>query len=1145
MNYPFTKPRGTLEKQFSFSRRSHTLKLIMRISYLNILLLIASLQVLVATPAYVNGQTIEKITVKMEFQDAPLKRVFQEIEKQTEFRFLTAAERVNRYSGIDLPAGTYTVKEVLEHVLVGTALKYEQRQNHILVFFTEERIREMLETSEPGVAGLEKQAVAIAGTVRDDRTQKPLPGVNVLVKGTTMGTVTDNEGNYVLEVSELTGTLVFSYIGYTTIEVPVSSRTTIDITMAEDVTNLDEVVVTAMGIPRQARSLTYSTQKVSGEQLNEVRTPNIVNSLSGRVAGMVVSSSAFGPGSSVKILLRGNRSIAGDNGALIVVDGAIIGSDGISTISPDDVESINVLKGSAATALYGTTGANGVILITTKRGRSGKLSVSVNSGATHDTPLLSPKVQNEFAQGNGGVFGAASPNSWGPQIAGQQVTDWTGKQTTLTPQPDNLKGFFKNALSLNNAIAISGGTDITQTYFSYANVYSEGLVPLNKLNRHTVNLRINSNLGKRFSTDAKVNFVHQDIAHVPDVAYGAPMNIYRIPRTIRLEDVKNYESVDATGATRPNFWYVDPFYGNPYWYVNNTRSDDRTDRITGLISGKFQVADWLDVKAIVSLDLSNDKGSYQADNNTPGAAGSDNGSFGYDLVRRVQRNIDVLVSGKNNLSRNLKISYNLGGTVLDTRGDVTGISVRKLIVPNRFNLAFAAQADQFNRNSNTHIQRQAIFATAQLSFKDYLYLDGSARQEYFSTLPAPYYSFYPSVGLGVILSDMIKMPSIVNYAKARVGYARTGGGGPPFLNKQTYTIYPNGIQRDVVSPFPDLKPELTTGWEAGTEWRFFENRLNLDVTWYKSNTTNQLLRVPTPPGTGFQSQYINAGDIQNSVIEVVLNVTPLNRALTWDVGVNFARNKNKVLEVLPTQDQVQLDQSFTDFVISVAKVGGAFGDLYAYGWKRNAAGEFIVDANGRPQRTDGIIKIGNYNPDFTLGVDNSFTYKNFVFNFLVDSRFGGEMISATDAFMAFDGTAPYTTSHREPGSWLLPAVYEEGSANNTPINAETFWTTVGGRNPWSEEFIYDATNVRLKELAIGYRFTKLPVSFIKDAKLSLVARNVFFFYRGYAKVDLPGVPKRKANFDSEVNLYNSNLQGLEYGTLPPTRSIGLNLKLSL
>jgi TonB-linked SusC/RagA family outer membrane protein len=1087
-------------------------------------------------------------------KNVSLEKVFKKIERQTQYVFFYDEDGLQQAKRVSLNVKNASLAEVLEQCFKDQPLLY-----HIvgktIVINDRGPLRE-----EKMIAPALPALIEIKGRVQDENGN-PLAGVSVTVVGENRGVSTDDGGNFSIN-APADAVLSFSYVGYKTVSVSVKGKTNIDITLNSELSSLTDVVVTALGIQRQARTLTYSTQKVTGEQLNEVRSANIANSLSGKVAGMVVTSSAFGPGSSAKILLRGNRSIAGDNGALIVVDGAIVdnstgfhqygynsntnsSSDGISGINPDDVESINVLKGSAATALYGTTGANGVVLITTKKGKSGKLAVNINSGATYDNPLLSPKVQNEFAQGNGGVFGAASPNSWGPKIAGQQVTDWTGKQTNLAAQPDNLKGFFRNTLSLNNAISMSGGTDITQTYFSYANVYSEGLVPLNKLNRHTVNLRINSKLGKRFSTDAKVTFVHQDISHKPDVAGGASMNIYRIPRSIRLEDVKNYESVDATGAIKPNFWYVDPFYGNPYWYVYNTRSDERRDRITGLVSGKVQLTEWLDIKGTVSLDLSDTKGSGQADNNTPGAAGSDNGSFGYEVFRAVQRNIDLIVSGKNSITRDLKISYNLGGTVLDTRGDVTGISVRKLIVPNRFNLAFAAQADQFNYNANTHIQRQAIFGTAQFSFKDYLYLDGTARQEYFSTLPSPYYSFYPSVGLSAILSDIMKMPAVVDYAKVRVGYARTGGGGPPFLNKQTYTIYPNGIQRDVVSPFPDLKPELTAGWEAGTEWRFFENRLNFDVTWYKSNTTNQLLRVPTPPGTGFQSQYINAGNIQNSGVEVVLNITPLRRALTWNMGVNFARNKSKVLEILPTIDEVQLDQNFTDFVKSVAKVGGAFGDLYAYGWKRNASGEYIVDANGRPQRTDGIINIGNYNPDFTLGVDNSFTYKNFVFNFLVGGRFGGEMVSASDAIMAADGTPAYTNSHREPGSWILPAVHEDGSKNTTPIDAETFWTAVGGRNPWSEEFIYDATNVRLRELAIGYRFTRLPVSFIKDAKLSLVARNVFFFYRGYAKADLPGIAKRKANFDSEVNLFNSNLQGLEYGTLPPTRSIGLNLKLSL
>jgi len=1142
------------------------IRFLMKINLLALVFICSGTQLLIANDG--RGQSISEVMITLECKEAKLRHVFAKIEKQSDFRFAYKREQVEKYRSISVEKDSRTLEETLNLVLRNTNLGYKLVNKNIILLEKENESANEVES----VNGDSGAPFSVYGVIRG-KVKNPkgdgVAGATVSLNKTNIIVAADNNGEFTItNVKSGKYTLIVTAVGYAdhTEDIDVTDGTiNISVSLNETNEQLGEVVVTALGITRQSRTLTYSTQKINGDKLNEVRSANIANSLTGKVAGMVVTSNAYGPGSSAKILLRGNRSIAGDNGALIVVDGAIIdnssgynrygynsntnsSSDGISSVNPDDVESVNVLKGSAATALYGTTGANGVVLITTKKGKSGKLAVNINSGATYDSPMLSPEVQNVYAQGNGGVFGVNSPQSWGPKIAGQQVTDWTGKQTTLTPQPENLEGFFRNAWTLNNAIGLSGGTDITQTYFSFANVYSEGIVPENNLKRNTVNLRVTSSIGKNFSLDAKATYVHHDIKGKPGVGGGsASINIYRIPRTVHLEDVKDYESVDETGAMTPNYWYVSPFYGNPYWTVYNTGSEERRDRLTGLISGKYQITDWLDVKANISLDLNNTKGSYFAENNTPGAAGSDNGSFGYELNRVAQRNIDLVVSGQNNLSKDFKISYNVGGTILDIRGDVTGISARKLIVPNRFNLAFAAQADQFNYNANTVVQRQAFFGTAQLSYKEFLYLDGTARQEYFSTLPSPYYSFYPSVGLSAILSDMLDISSFADYAKVRLGYAKTGGGGPGYLDKQTYTIYPNGIQRDYVVPFPDLKPELTTAWEAGTEWRFFQNRLNVDITVYKSNTTNQLLKVPTPPATGFQSQYINAGDIENSGVELMLSTTPIARpqGITWDVSLNFARNNSKVLEILPGIDQVQLDGNFNDFLIPVAKVGGAFGDIYAFGWKKNAAGELLVATDGRPQRTDEVVKIGNYNPDFTAGLTNSFTYKNFDFSFLIDGRFGGEMVSASDAIMAADGTPAYTGSYREAGSWLLPGVLEDGTKNATPIDAETFWTSVSGAQPWSEEFVYDATNVRLRELALGYRFTNLRSSVIKDLKLSLVGRNLFFFYRGFAKVDLPGVDKRKAFFDSEVNLFNSNLQGLEYGTLPPTRSIGINLKLSL
>lgn len=1004
----------------------------------------------------------------------------------------------------------------------------------------------------------------IRGKIQNEKGQ-PIPGATVTILKLNKTVAADEKGEF--QITDLKSgkyKLRVSSVGYEDFEQDVEvdgagGSAALVMTLSETSNQLGEVVVTAMGIKRQSRTLTYATQQLKGDQLNEVREANIANTLNGKIAGLVVTQGANGPGSATKILLRGNRSIGGDNGALIVVDGVIINNsagsfngayqapDGISSINPDDVESLNVLKGSAATALYGTTGANGVILITTKRGRVGKLTIDVNSGITAESAVLLPQVQNEYSQGNGGNFGSSSGSSWGARMAGQQVTDWTGKQLSLSPQPDNIKDFFRTSKSLNNSIGISGGTEKIQTFFSYSNNYFEGIVPENKLNRHTVTLRINTQLSKRFSTDAKISYVHQDIYDRPATAAVA-LNIYKIPRSVLLSDVRNYKTTDNLGIETPNYWFSSSLFGNPYWNVYATQRDERRDRVMGLVSARYQISSWLDLLGRVSLDLINDKSTSTTNNNTVNTPPG--GAFSYGSATSTGTTYDLILTGKNDLTRDLKINYNLGGVLQDNQVDASSTSANGLTVPNRFNMAFARL--QSSSNSKTRIQRQAGFASAQFAFRDYLYLDAAARLEYYSTLPPPYNSFYPSFGLSAILSDIIKMPEFINYAKLRVGYARTGGGGPGFLTKQTYSLSQGGyagfISRDPVSPFPELKPELTTGKELGTELKFFNNRLGLDFTLYKSNTINQLVTVPTPQATGFSTEYLNVGDIENKGIEITLNVKPMQKpnGLTWDIDVNYAVNKNKVLYLTDRVSEVLLGNSIVDFMVSKVKVGGSFGDMYAYGLQQNAAGDFIVDTSGRPLRTEELVKVGNFNPKFTLGLNNSFEYKNFSFSFLIYGRFGGEMTSASDAVMGFDGTPDYTNAFRDANSWVLPGVRVDNSKNTTAINAETFWTTVsGGRNAWGQAFTYDATNVRIREAILGYNFRIANGSVIKGAKISLVARNLLFLYRGEAILKMPGVPKRRANFDSEVNLSTSSeSQGFEYGTLPPTRSIGLNLKLS-
>lgn len=1131
----------------------------MKVNLTALLLIVLGMQLLIASPG--RGQSLSAVMITLECNNASLKNVFSKIEKQSDFRFAYKKEQVEKYRSLTIEKQTRTLEETLNLVLSNTNLAYRVINKHIILVD-----KEPDDAAESGNDTLNLSVYGIVrGTVLNGKGD-PVSGATVTIENANKIVAADNKGDfYISNVAPGKYALIVTAVGYVDHreEITVGNATlAIVVRLTEANTQMTEVVVTAFGIQRQAKALTYATQKINGDKLNEVRDGNIANSLNGKVAGLVVSQGAQGPGSAARIILRGNKSIGGDNGALIVLDGVIInnstggengawtGADGISSINADDVESINVLKGSSASALYGTQGANGVIIITTKKGKAGRVSVDVNSGVNRETPLLLPEVQNEYGQGAGGIFGSTAGGSWGEKISGQPVTDWTGKQTNLTAQPDNIKDFFKKSISTNNSIGISAGSDKVQTYLSYANNYYEGLVPQNRLNRHTVNLRLGTQVSRKFSTDAKITFIHQDIWDKPAVnnAASAAMNIYKIPRTVRLDDVRNYETVNNLGIATPNYWFSSSSFGNPYWSVYNTHRNDFRDRLTGLVSAKYNITDWLDVQARYSMDLISDKISNTFNNNTVNF-GRNGGSFSLSNGKVRTSNIDVIVSGRNNITGDLKVNYNVGAVLLDNRAESQGVSVEGLIVPNRFNLAFAKT--QVSNNSYSHIQRQAIFSGVQLAFRDYLFADVTARQEYFSTLPPPYYSFYPSFGLGFVLSDVVDMPAFINYTKIRGGYAKTGGGGPGFLTKQTFSLLPGGyggfISRDPTSPFPDLKPELTTGSEIGLEARFLDDRLSLDLTLYRSNTVNQLIQIPTPAATGFSTQYINVGDIQNSGVEIVLGATPVRNAngLTWETNVNFAKNKNKVINLIDNVKQVFLGNDIVDFMVPEVKEGGAYGDVYAYGWMTNAAGEFVVDADGKPLRTEELKKIGNYNPDYTAGWSNSFSFKNFTASLLIDGRFGGVMTSASDAVMAADGTPDYTTAYRDAGSWVLPAVHEDGSKNTTPINAETFWTTVsGGRLAWGEVFTYSATNVRLREFSLGYRFSKLPVSFLTSAKLSLVARNLFFFYRGNAILDIPGVEKRKANFDSEVNLFNGNFQGLEYGTLPPTRSVGVNLKLS-
>jgi len=1000
---------------------------------------------------------------------------------------------------------------------------------------------------------------SIRGTVTSSDGE-PIIGANVIELGSNNGTVTDLDGNYQLKVGA-NAILEFTYTGYVSQKFTVGTQTIINVTMTEGVA-LSEIVVTALGISREKKSLTYAAQTIQGGQLTQVRDANFANTLQGKVAGLVVTNASSGVGGATRVNLRGNRSIQSSNNALFVIDGVPVdnstpgqvgndfggynGSDGVANINPDDIESISVLKGAAASVLYGSRAANGVILITTKKGGAGAISVDVNSGAQFDAPLTLPYLQNEYGQGNGGVFGARASGSWGPKMNNQAVTDWTGKSQNMTPQPNNISDFFQLGSSFNNSVGIKGGTDKVQSYFSFTNNQAAGVVPGNTLDRNTVNLRISTNLSKKFSTDAKVTYVNQILNNKlrSGEESSEVMNLYKTPRSVRNVDMQNYES--ASGA--PNYWTSSSIYMNPYWTINRTSADEERTRTTGLVSATYNINDDMKVLARVSLDQYTDRGENTFYNNTLLFAQA-GGSF-QKYFRQVQeRNAELLLIGNKKINSNLKLSYTFGIADLARKSDFTQTSANGLLVPNKFDLGFARTLSV----GTGFVERdlQSVFGSVQVSLKDYLYLDVTTRNDWSSTLPAPHSYFYPSLGLTAVLSDMIELPSFVSFAKLRGSYTRVGNDAAPYLLTQTYSFSQGGIggfiNRDGTQAIGDLKPELTTSVEFGFDGRFFDNRIGLDVTFYRTNSVNQLLSLPLAPASGFSNQYINAGDIQNSGVELTLTGSPVKKDdFSWDITLNYARNVNTIVSLHPDIKQTFLSSGYGRTAGVLVKEGGAYGDLYADGWAQTPDGKFIMDASGKPVLTATQEFLGNFNPKFTLGLNNAFSFGKMSVNILIDARIGGVMTSGSDANLAFDGNAAYTTAYRE-GGWVIPGVVKNGESytpNTTPINAETFWTTVSnGRYSWGQLFTYDATNVRVREAAVGYDFT-VNNSFVKKAKLSIVARNLFFLAKGNAIMDIPGVPTRKMWFDPDVNLGAGNYQGIEYGTLPSARSIGLNLNLS-
>ncbi|SCD20379.1 SusC/RagA family [Proteiniphilum saccharofermentans] len=990
------------------------------------------------------------------------------------------------------------------------------------------------------------------GVVTDKVTKETLPGVQAIVKGTTRGGVTDVDGVFKIEANN-GDYLVFSMLGYESEEILIGNETSFNIELTPTTYDLGEVVVTALGIERKTRTLSYSTQQIEGS-IGEIKdnSSNILSSLSGKISGAVISTAATGPGAAARVVLRGNRSISGNNTALIVIDGVPYdntsygqatgttynygGSDGAVNINPDDVASINVLKGPSAAALYGSRAANGAIIITTKQGKEGGLKIDLNSGMSVDQPHLLINFQDTYGRGNGGVAAEGVGESWG-----------AAAQT----YPTNVKDFFETAYSFNNTVSLYGGTDMMQGFASYTNNSVEGMIPGNKLERNTMNLRINTQFDSRLTTDAKITYVNQRVKNRPRLGdAGTPIEAYIMPRDMSEQELKDYETINPNnGQPVRKYWTTSSIYDNPYWSTNRTSVNEERNRVTLLGSAKYQLLDWLSILGRVSYDRYDDKIDGSFYDGTVSLGDVKAGGKYYETNSQYwERNFDFLLSGENTIAEHISLNYNLGTSFLKRKYATVTDMANGLSIPNKFSLT-AATTPAFQDVGGYTRALNSVYGNLQVGFKSYLFIDVTGRNDWSSTLPSPHSYFYPSVGLSAIISDMVNMPSWVSFGKIRASYTQVGNDPDPYLLKQRFLFALGAgqgfISRNQIKSIQDLKPEKTKSYEIGLDWRFLNGRLGLDATLYKSNTINQLLYVGLPMASGFNRRYINAGNIENRGIEIQLNATPVETEhFTWNTGVNFSRNINKVIELAPNTTQVNITDN-TKYATVIVKEGSSYGDLYGWAWKKDAAtGKYVVDDRGLPV-VESNQKLGNFNPDAMLGWSNRLGYKNFSISFLIDARIGGEMVSGTDAYLAAYGVAGYTEKFRE-GGLVLDAVKADGSANTTAITSQQLWTTVSqnGRDAWGDFFTYDMTNVRLRELSVGYDFQLKETAIVESASLSITGRNLLFFYRGKSIMNINGIGKRDNPTDPDASLGAGNYQGVELGLPPLSRSIGLNIKLT-
>ena len=1036
------------------------------------------------------------------------------------------------------------------------------------------------------------QSVPLSGKISGADDGMGLPGASVIIKGTNVGTNADSDGNFKLS-APADGILVISFVGYLSQEVKVGNQSVLNISLQADTRQLSEVVVTAFGIEREKKALGYTVQEIKGGSLTEARATNVANGLSGKVAGLRIQSNG-GPGSGSTILIRGSSSISGNNQPLIVIDGVPMQQSGdnrfgggISEVNPDNIKDISVLKGPNAAALYGSRAANGVILITTKNGQGTKgLGIEVNSNVTFERPWIKPDFQDMYGGGNGyrtwyndgwsgpitdplqiqqyrAAYGPNAPltgtagtdESWGAPLDGRLVRHWwSGTEVApLLPNPNNWEEYWNTGQTINNSVALSGGNEQGFFRLSIGNVAQTGIMYYNDFSRNNFRLNSGYNLSKKLNISVSGEYIKSGSKNK---SYSSGQQFIWAHRHISWAQHRDYEQYMDTHIQRavpgrpadtdpPNWQHT--FFTNPYFIERNLPYSNDKDRLLGNIALTYKFTPALSLMLRSGTDLWTDTRINVSNfervrngNRTPGR-------YNEEVLRNQETNSDFILTYTKQLSSQFSTNFQFGGIHRTNYYKRNFFNVGELVVDGLYNAGNSVPSQNTIESAIRKSEVQSLFGSAQFGWRNAVFLDVTARNDWSSTLPSEARSyFYPSASLSAVLTDLLDVQSnVLSFGKVRASWAQVGNDTDPYQLSQTFLS--SGAWNGSLSKFSEntvianssLKPEITTGIELGADFRFFKGRVGLDVTYYNQSTRNQILGVEISKASGYNRRILNAGEITNQGIEIVLSGTPLrsSRGLTWDVSLNYARNRNKV---------ISLAEGLTTFTLaaqrgltSEARVGQPYGTLYGVGFERSPDGQIIYD-NGLPRVSTQQTILGNIQPNFTGGFLNTFSYKGVVLTALLDVRVGGDIFDEGTGTARWTGQYEETALGREEGvigKGVKEIVGPDGTKSYVPndiiIAANQFYSYNNPRR-YHEAAIFDASYVKLRELSLGYQIpaAALRKLFIQSAKVSLVGRNVLMIF------------KNTPHVDPEFDRLGGNAQGFGYGELPSSRSMGMNLSLT-